>query len=68
MVAARIKEYLKRNGIKGSFLADKIGVPRNTISSILNGKRKITAEEYFQICKALRVSTDFFFENKDWDA
>jgi hypothetical protein len=32
MCAKRIKGYLDGNGIKYSFLADKIGIPKQTLS------------------------------------
>lgn len=57
---AMIKEYLDNNGIKYSFLANEIGIPINILCNMLNGKRKITVEEYFMICSVLKISIDYF--------
>lgn len=60
MLGGLIKSYLDENGIKYSFVAEEAGIPANVFSSILNGKRKIVAEEYFTICFILKVDTNFF--------
>ncbi len=60
MLGELIKNYLDENGIKYSFVAEEAGIPKNVFSSILNGKRKIVAEEYFTICFILKLDTSFF--------
>lgn len=60
MVGLKIKEYLDAKGIKYSYLAEKTGMPMNILSPTLNGKRKLSAEEYFIICEALGVSAEIF--------
>lgn len=60
MVGQRIKKYLDDNGIKYSFVSDKIGMPMNMFSPLLNGKRKMSAEEYFLICEAIGVDAGMF--------
>ena len=64
MLGARIKKYLDDNGIKQTFLARKIGTFDSTMSDILSGKRNITAEEYYLICKALNVQMEKFVEEE----
>lgn len=64
MLGARIKKYLDDKGIKQSFLARKIGTYDSTMSDILSGKRNITAEEYYLICKALDVPMEKFVEEE----
>lgn len=59
-INAKLKEYMVNNGIRSSFIANKTGLSNTTISNILNGKRKITAEELSKICKALNVHADMF--------
>ena len=53
MIGIKVKQYLDENGIKYSFLSEKIGIPMNVLSPLLNGKRKMSVEEYFLICNAL---------------
>lgn len=60
MLGGLIKGYLDENGIKYSFVAEEAGIPANVFSTIINGKRKISAEEYFTICFILKVDTGFF--------
>lgn len=60
MIGLKVKKYLDENGIKYSFLSEKIGMPMNMLSPLLNGKRKMTVEEYFTICEALAVPVTKF--------
>lgn len=60
MIGLKVKKYLDEKGIKYSFLSEKIGMPMNLFSPLLNGKRKMSVEEYFTICEALGVSVDTF--------
>ncbi len=62
-VNERLKIYLKDHGIKQQFLAEKLGIGHSKVSRMLNGDRKITAEEIGNIAKVLNISTDIFFEN-----
>lgn len=55
MIGIKVKQYLDENGIKYSFLSEKIGIPMNVLSPLLNGKRKMSVEEYFLICNALEL-------------
>ena len=59
-VGKNIKMYLESNGISQSFLSENTGIPNNTLSNMLNSKRRITVEEYFKICETLKKPYDFF--------
>lgn len=60
LIGIKVKEYLDENGIKYSYLSEKIGMPMNTLSLLLNGKRKMSVEEYFTICEALELPVNTF--------
>lgn len=60
MVGQRIKAYLTENGIKQSFLSEKTDIPDPILSKMLAEQRKITVEEYYSICQALKVQMPFF--------
>jgi transcriptional regulator with XRE-family HTH domain len=62
MLGEKIKIFIKANGIKQTFLANKLGVSNSTLNAMLNGNRNITAEEYFKICQTLNVSVETFRE------
>lgn len=52
-VYEKIKKYMEDNGIKQNYVSEKSGIPENTLSMILNGKRKLDADEAVLIFKAL---------------
>ena len=62
MVEQRIKEYLDEQGITQVWLSRKTGLDINKLNAALNGKRRITLEEYEGICWALDVPADKFLE------
>lgn len=62
MTGRKIKEYLISKGTSQTFIANKTGIPISTLNAILNGNRKLLAEEYFVICQALGVPLDTFIK------
>ena len=64
MLGLKIKAYMDARGIKQTFLADKTNMGLTTINAILNGNRKIEANEYYDICKALDKPLYFFFQEE----
>ena len=66
MIYEQIRKHLKNNGISQRFLSEKSGVSEQVMSAILNGRRKIIIEEYFNICAALEIDpVSFYFKAKD---
>lgn len=63
MLNAKIREYILDQGVKFAVVADKANIAVGTFSAMMNGRRKITAEDYFAICAALNVSLDLFAPN-----
>ncbi|RKI94330.1 XRE family transcriptional regulator [Parablautia intestinalis] len=55
MLGTMIKEYMKENGIKQSYVADKMGTSPQILGTILNEKRKLEAAEFFNLCDAIGV-------------
>lgn len=60
LLGKRIKDYILSSGLKIGVIAQKSGIPFNVFSNMLNGNRKIKAEEYFNICKVLDVPLEKF--------
>lgn len=60
----RIKDYLESAGISQTHISDKTGIPLAKLNLALNGKRRLTFEEYSLICWALDVSTAKFIVPK----
>lgn len=53
MLGTLIKEYMKDNGIKQSYVADKMGTSPQILGTILNEKRKLEAAEFFKLCDVI---------------
>ncbi len=54
-VYERLENYIKENGIKQSYVAEKSGIPKNTLSMILNGKSRLDADKLEDIIIALNI-------------
>ena len=65
MIGSKIKEYLDKNGIKQTFVAEKTGISVSNLSAMLNRGRTINAVDYYKICKVLNVPLDMFLEGCD---
>lgn len=63
-VGNKIKMYLDDRGISQSHISAKTKIPLPKLNLSLNGKRKLTFEEYELICGALDVETSTFLEPK----
>lgn len=61
-VAVKIKRYLEENGVAQSWLSCKTGIASAKLSLALNGKRRLTFDEYELICWALNVDVGTFLE------
>lgn len=59
-VQDRVSEYVQNNGIRQSFIVQKTGLSKYIISAILNKKRKMSADEFELVCKALNKSPNDF--------
>ena len=62
MLANRISEYMKCNGIKQAWLARELDVPVTTFNGIMNGRSALKADMFVQICNILKVPPETFLE------
>lgn len=60
-LATKIRQYLKEQGIKQKFISEKCGWSKQKTSAIINGKKKLAADELAAICEALNVPYDYFY-------
>ena len=63
-VGLKIKEYLEEQMISQAYLGRHTGIDLVKLNLALNGKRRLTFDEYSAICGVLRVNTDFFIKPK----
>lgn len=61
-VGLKIKKYLEESGISQSYICRRTGISQPKLNLALNGKRRLTFDEYSLICGALGVSTARFIE------
>lgn len=59
-IADAIRSYLCSHGIKQTFIAERCGWSKQKVNSIILGKRKMTAEEFADICKAIGAPYELF--------
>jgi transcriptional regulator with XRE-family HTH domain len=57
-----IKQELKNQNMRQSFLANATGISKNTISSICSDKHRPYDDTIDKICKVLKVKLSFYFE------
>lgn len=60
IIGSRILQRRKQLHIKQSDLAQMIGVTKNHISNIENGKTQLSFSCFLQLCEALECNADFF--------
>lgn len=65
LVYQKVKQYLEDHGIRQSFVAEKCNISLSTFNSMLNGKRKMYAEDLRLICLTLNVSPELFIEYQE---
>ena len=59
----KISKYITENGIKQKYISEKSGIPENALSMILNGKRKLDADEFVEIILVLGVDANYFINS-----
>lgn len=62
LVYEKVRQYLEERGIRQSFVAEKCSMSTTTFNAMLNGHRKMYAEDLRAICYALEVSPEQFVE------
>ena len=48
-------DFVTRRGIKQAFIAEKTGLSADVISKIFKGERRLQADEFLRICKAVNI-------------
>ncbi len=61
----KVNNYLLEKGIKQKFISEKTGIAENILSAMLNGKRKMYADEFIKIIEVLGVDANFFINSKE---
>lgn len=64
----KVKRYIEDHYLKQKSIAEAAGIPNATFNAMLNGKRKMYAEDLKAVCLALGVSADIFINETESDA
>lgn len=59
-VHERVKAYIDEKGLKQAVIARKCGIPQVTFNAMLNGRRKMYADDLMLICLALEEPATTF--------
>lgn len=63
MVELEVARYIREKGFKQKVVAEKLGISSQVMSNVMAGKRRLTAEEYGNICEFLGVPYSYFFSS-----
>ncbi len=61
-VYKKVRAYIEENGYKQLGVAQKAGISKVTFNAMMNGKRKMYADDLRAVCLALNVSPELFIE------
>lgn len=62
LVYQKVSQYLESHGIRQSFVAEQCGIPQVVFHAMMQGRRKLYAEDLRAICYALNVRPETFIE------
>lgn len=63
--AEKIRVLVENKGITYTYISKKTGIPVNSISRALMGKRRLPADEFIAICQVIGVSLGDLSEDLD---
>lgn len=56
----KMRDYVVRNDLSQRVIALNMGITESQVSLLLNGKRRLTVEDYLNFCRAISVSPTKF--------
>lgn len=59
----KIRSYVAMNNLSRKVIAANMGISESRLSLMLNGKRRITVEDYMDFCQAIAVDPRKFYES-----
>lgn len=60
VVQTNLRDYVKSNGIKQSFIAERTGLKEYTVSDIFTLRREMKADEFVMMCIAIGKNPNDF--------
>lgn len=65
MIVDSLAKYISDHGIKQKAIADHLGIAPSSMSALLLGNRRMSADEYVAICDFLDVPYSKFVNQDD---
>ena len=62
-IVENIKDYVTEKRLSQKQIAKNMDITEPRLSLMLNGKRKMTVDDYLSLCKAIAVSPTKFLNN-----
>ena len=67
-ISKRVKDLLDEKGVNQYFLFKNGGIPRSTISNVINcQKKRVSTDTVYQICTTLGITLEEFFSDEIFD-
>ena len=60
----KMQTYVKTNNLSQRAIAANMKISESRLSSMLNGNRRITVEDFFDFCNAIAVDPKRFYESE----
>jgi len=60
----KIRQYIEKNKLTIKEVGEQTDIELKRFYRIIAGDSKMTADEFEKICKVLKVSPNYFFDNK----
>lgn len=68
LLPKKTKQLLNERGLSNYYLFKRGGIPRSTISAVINAKKQnVTTNTVYHICSTLGISLKEFFDNPIFD-
>ena len=64
-VSERVKAYVVEKELSRKLIAKNMNISESRLSLMLNGKRRMTVEDYLKICNAIAVPPIKFLEQSN---
>lgn len=60
VVQSRIADYIRKMGIKQTAICEKTNISAWALSAMMTGRRKMSADEFEKICRAIEKEPNDF--------
>lgn len=61
-IQQNVADYVRGHGIKQKFIVEQTGISKNKICQMMGGTRKMTVNEFAEICRALKKQPNDFIK------